>query len=155
MRCRWRELVSCIATCLAAQPAAAQQKWEIGVQSIAAFADPAAVVGGAFGAWRPSGRTRLSASLGVGVSDGEVAWRVETLGHFLLSPDERRRPGFYLAGGIAGAGGPATRGYLVVTLGVEQRPQARSGWSLEAGVGGGLRLAAGYRWRFPAGVGRK
>jgi hypothetical protein len=155
MRCRWRELISGVGTLLAAAPAAAQQTREIGVQSIAAFADPAAVVAGPYGAWRTSGRTRLSASLGLGVADGEFAWRVEALGHFLFSPDERRRPGFYLAGGVAGTGGPASRGYLVITLGVEQRPQARSGWALEAGAGGGFRLAAAYRWRFPAGIGRK
>jgi hypothetical protein len=155
MRCRWRELISCVGTLLTAEPAVAQQTREIGVQSIAAFADPVAVVGGAYGAWRTSGRTRVSASLGLGIADGELAWRAETLGHFLFSPDEPRRPGFYMAGGIAGAGGPATRGYLVVTLGVEQRPQARSGWALEAGVGGGFRLVVGYRWRFPAGAGRK
>jgi hypothetical protein len=155
MRCRWRELLSCIATLLTAEPAAAQQTREIGVQSIAAFADPAAVVAGGYGAWRTSGRTRLSASLGLGTADGDLAWRAEALGHFLLSPDERRRPGFYVAGGIAGAGGPVSRGYLVLTLGLEQRPQARSGWALEAGIGGGFRIAAGYRWRFPAGVGTK
>jgi hypothetical protein len=155
MRCRWRELLSCAGILLTAAPAAAQQTWEIGVQSIAAFADPAAVVAGAYGGWRTSGRTRLSASLGLGTADGELAWRAEALGHFLLSPDERQRPGFYFAGGVAGAGGPVSRGYLVVTLGLEQRPQARSGWALEAGVGGGVRLAGGYRWRFPAGAGRK
>ncbi|HEX5575380.1 MAG TPA: hypothetical protein VFX42_05855 [Gemmatimonadales bacterium] len=152
MRCRWRELLSCVGTLLTAAPAAAQQTREIGVQSIAAFADPAAVVAGVYGAWRTSGRTRLSASLGLGTAGGELAWRAEALGHFLLSPDERRRPGFYFAGGIAGVGGPVSRGYLVLIVGLEQRPQARSGWVLEAGVGGGFRLSAGYRWRFPAGV---
>lgn len=155
MRCRWRELLSCAGTLLTAAPAAAQQTREIGVQSIAAFADPAAVVAGAYGAWHPSGRTRLSASLGLGIADRELAWRAEALGHFLLSPEERRRPGFYFAGGIAGTGGPVSRGYLVLTLGLEQQPQARSGWALEVGVGGGFRLAAGYRWRFTAGVGGK
>jgi hypothetical protein len=49
-------------------------------------------------------------------------------------------------------GGPVDQGYVVVTLGVEARPGAPSGWFVEAGVGGGARLAMGYRWRrLPAG----
>ena len=35
----------------------------------------------------------------------------------------------------------------MVTLGLEERPAARAGWFVEAGVGGGARLALGYRWR--------
>jgi hypothetical protein len=58
--------------------------------------------------------------------------------------------GLYGAGGVAVAGGAVDQGYMVVTLGLEARPGARSGWFVEAGVGGGARLAAGYRWRHPA-----
>jgi hypothetical protein len=39
------------------------------------------------------------------------------------------------------------RGYLVLTLGMEQRPGAASGWMVELGLGGGVRLSGGYRWR--------
>jgi hypothetical protein len=53
----------------------------------------------------------------------------------------------YGAGGVAVAGGPVDQGYVVLTLGIEGRPGARSGWFAEAGVGGGVRLALGYRWR--------
>jgi hypothetical protein len=57
----------------------------------------------------------------------------------------------YGAGGVALAEGPVDQGYVVVTLGIEGRPGGRSGWFAEAGVGGGARLAVGYRWRrFPA-----
>jgi hypothetical protein len=55
--------------------------------------------------------------------------------------------GAYAGGGVAGIAGPDDRGYLVLLLGIEAGPGARGGWALEAGVGGGLRLAAGYRWR--------
>ena len=44
-------------------------------------------------------------------------------------------------------GGPVEQGYLVVAIGLEGRPGARAGWFVEAGVGGGARLALGYRWR--------
>ena len=158
MRFRWGKLLLLAGLAvLAASPGAAQQTWEIGIQSIAALplSRPAAIVAGGYGAWRSSERTRLSATGGVGTANQKFAWRAEALAHFLFSPKESRRPGFYLAGGIAAAGGTNTRGYLVATVGLEQRPGARKGWALEAGVGGGIRLAAGYRWRFPPGPGTK
>ena len=129
------------------RPASAQRVMEVGVQAIGTAADPAVAVGGVYGAIRTSHRTRLSAALGAGVSDGEAAFRGEVLAHFLLNPTRRTGAGVYGAGGIAVAGGPVDQGYVVVTLGIEGRPGARSGWFAEAGVGGGARLAVGYRWR--------
>jgi hypothetical protein len=73
--------------------------------------------------------------------------RGELLGHFLLSPGKRSGPGFYFAGGLAGVTGEVTRGYLVLTMGLEDRPGAGSGWAVEAGIGGGFRVGLGYRWR--------
>lgn len=151
MRFRWRELLVPAAALTAAGPSVAQQGREIGVQAIATTSDPVLGVAAAYAALRTSGRTRLSASLGAGVSAGDLAWRGEVLGHFLLSPEERRTAGLYFAGGVAAVEGPVSRGYLVLTVGLEGRPRASSGWQVEVGVGGGVRLAAGYRWRwFPA-----
>ena len=142
------------AALISARPAAAQQVREVGVMAIATAADPSVVVGGVYGALRTSLRTRISAAAAIGASDGETAWRGELLGHFLLNPTRRDGVGLYGAGGIAVVDGPVDQGYLVVTLGLEARPGARSGWFVEAGVGGGARLAAGYRWRRPvAGAG--
>jgi hypothetical protein len=133
-------------------PAAAQRVMELGVQAMGTAADPAVAVGGLYGAIRTSQRTRISAALGAGVSDGDGAFRAELLAHFLLNPTRRTGAGVYGAGGIALAEGSVDQGYVVVTLGVEGRPGARSGWFVEAGVGGGARLALGYRWRrLPAG----
>jgi hypothetical protein len=150
MHYRWGELLVGIAALLGTEPAGAQVRHELGVQGIAAFSNPAVLVAGGYAAWRPSGRTRISGTAGIGVSEGSFVWRAEALGHFLLSPDVRSRPGFYLAGGVAGSGGPATRGYLVAAVGLEQRPGSREGWALEMGVGGGFRVGLGYRWRFSA-----
>ena len=149
MRCPWRELLGLgLTLALAQSGAAAQQVRELGVQAITTFSDPALVVAGAYGALRVSGRTRVSLGLGVGASEGAAAFRGELLGHFLLSPAELRKAGFYLAGGVASVVGPVDRGYLVLTAGVEQHPARGSGWALELGVGGGVRLALGYRWRW-------
>jgi len=120
---------------------------ELGVQAIGTAADPAVAVAGVYGAIRTSHRTRVSAALGAGVSDGDAAFRGELLAHFLLNPTRRTGAGVYGAGGIALAEGPVDQGYVVVTLGIEGRPGGRSGWFVEAGVGGGARLAVGYRWR--------
>ncbi|MGN6393260.1 MAG: hypothetical protein ACTHM9_13585 [Gemmatimonadales bacterium] len=135
---------------LAPPPLAAQRVLEVGVQGIAMAADPAVFLAGGLAALRTSLRTRCSLALAAGVSEGEAAWRGEALIHFLLNPTRRRGPALYGAGGVAVAGGPVDQGYVVVTLGLEQRPGARTGWFAEAGVGGGARLALGYRWRtFP------
>jgi hypothetical protein len=148
MRSRWVELLALIGAICGVTPAAAQHGREIGVQAIATASEPAIVVAGAYGAIRSSARTRVSVAAGVGTSDGDFAAREEVLGHFLLSPGQPRGAGFYLAGGLAAVQGPVSRGYLVLTAGLEERPAAGSGWSAEVGVGGGVRVALGYRWRW-------
>lgn len=145
MASRWLSVAAALA---AATPAGAQQVRELGIQAIGTLSDPALAVGGVYAGWRPTARARLSGSLGLGRSGGETAWRGELLGHFLLSPARRRGAGAYLAGGVAAVGGPVDRGYLVLAVGLEDRPGAGSGWFAEAGVGGGARLSAGYRWRW-------
>ena len=134
-----------------ATPGGAQQIREAGVQGVVTSSDPALVVLGPYGALRAIGRTRLSGFIGGGVSDQEFAWRAEALAHFLLSPDRRTGWGVYAAGGLAAVGGSDAHGYLVFTLGAEGSPGRSSGWVAEAGIGGGVRIALGYRWRwFPA-----
>jgi hypothetical protein len=149
MALRWLSAVAALAA--AAPPAGAQQVSELGIQAIGTLSDPALAVGGVYAGWRPTRRARLSAGLGLGGSGGEVAWRGELLGHFLLAPTRRAGSSVYLAGGIAVVGGRTDQGYLVVAAGIESRPGAVSGWFVEGGVGGGARLSAGYRWRwFPS-----
>jgi hypothetical protein len=150
MRCRWRKLL--VAGVAFPSPGAAQQIREIGIQAIGTASDPALAVAGVYAGLRTSGRTRVSASLGAGISGGDLAGRGELLAHFLLSPDERRRPGAYFAGGIAVVEGAISRGYLVLTIGIEEGPRSSSGWALEAGFGGGVRVGLGYRWRWFPGI---
>ncbi|HWB39988.1 MAG TPA: hypothetical protein VG500_01955 [Gemmatimonadales bacterium] len=145
MALRW---LSAAAALAAATPAGAQQITELGIQVTGTLSDPALVAGGVSAAWRPSSRGRVAATLGLGGSEGEMAWRGELLGHFLLAPSRRRGPAVYLGGGLAVVGGPVDRGYLVLAIGIEDRPGGPSGWFAEGGVGGGARLSAGYRWRW-------
>jgi len=143
----WPELVLA-GTLMAVTPLAAQQGKELGVQVVATASDPALAIAGVYGGVRTSDRTRLSAAAGAGVSSGDLAFRGEVLGHFLLSPSQRTGPGFYFAGGLAVVEGPVGRSYLVLTVGLEDRPGAVSGWGVEVGVGGGVRVLLGYRWRW-------
>jgi hypothetical protein len=145
MALRW---LSAVAALAAASPAGAQQVRELGIQAIGTLSDPALAVGGVYAGWRPTRRARLSATFGLGGAGGATAWRGELLGHFLLAPTRREGSGVYLAGGVAAVGGRADQGYLVLAVGIEDRPGTASGWFAEAGVGGGLRLSAGYRWRW-------
>jgi hypothetical protein len=145
MRLPWAELATLsLAVSVSGE---AQQAREIGLQTLGTSSDPALFVIGPYGAFRAGARTRVSASIAAGVSDGDLAWRAEGLGHFLLSPERQHGWGAYFAGGVAVVGGPVDRGYIVLTLGAESRPGGSSGWVAELGVGGGLRAALGYRWR--------
>ena len=154
MRCRWGEWIASATLLVSPGPVLAQGA-ELGLGAIGTLSEPAVAVGTVYAALRTSGRTRVSGSLGAGVSSDELAWRGELLGHFLFSPEQRQKAGFYVAGGVAMVEGPFRRGYLVLTLGLEARPRRSSGWSVEAGVGGGFRLAVGYRWRWFPGLQRQ
>jgi hypothetical protein len=147
MRFRWAKLMVAVWVATGPTQGSAQDIGEVGIQGIVTTSDPALGVAGPYGAIRISGRTRVSAFLGGGASDGQFSWRGEALGYFLLSPDRRRGWGPYVAGGISVVGGAVQRGYMVLTLGIEERPGNSSGWVAEVGIGGGVRLAAGYRWR--------
>lgn len=142
----------CVAVVAAPARAGAQQIVEYGPQVTATAADPASAVGGGYVALRSLGRTRFALAAGAGIAEaGEAAWRAELVAHFLLNPRAPSGVAAYVGGGVAAAdAGDGTNGYLVLLAGLESSPGSRSGWALEAGFGGGLRISAGWRWRsFP------
>ena len=120
---------------------------EVGIQGLTLLQRPEWWGGALAGAYRPGGKARISLTLGAGRTGGRWSGRGELLAHLLLAPARQSGVGVYGFGGIAGAAGPRDQGFLVLGLGVERAPARYSGWMLEAGVGGGLRLAAGWRWR--------
>ena len=128
-------------------PVLAQRIPELGVHALVATASPTLTIGGLYGGVRLSQRVRVAATVGAGVADGAAVGRGELLAHFLLNPGRLAGVGLYAGAGLAGVVGPVDDGYLVLLLGLESRPGAVSGWALEFGVGGGVRIAAGYRWR--------
>jgi hypothetical protein len=98
---------------------------------------------------RPGGEGRFSLSVGGGDYDGATGIRLEGTAAFLLRPAERSGVGPYAGLGLAfdGAQGRRGAGYLTALAGVESAPGRRHGWYAELGLGGGVRLAFGHRWR--------
>ena len=102
---------------------------------------------------RPGGQGRFAVTAACGDYEHALGVRIEATAQFLLQPGERRGAGPYGGLGLAFMGADGTRGasYLTALLGVEAAPGGRGGWYVEAGLGGGVRVVAGRRFRrFPA-----
>ena len=130
-------------------PLPAQTAGEFQVQAVGvARADP--FVGGGVGfALRSPRRTRLGMGAAVGAVEGAVAARGDLLLSYHLLPNRRRGVTPYAGGGLSVllVGGRADP-YLMLVAGVEAAPGARRGWFLEGGIAGGVRVAAGWRFRW-------
>jgi len=136
-----------LALLLLARPAASQVKHEWGAQVTGASGRPAFLGAGVVWGWRPGTRDRMVLHGALGAAEHQPAVRVEAAWHFMLNPRTEKGVGAYIGGGIAGQFAETNHGWLLLTAGLEQNPGARRGWTLELGVGGGVRFAVGYRWR--------
>lgn len=144
-----RGLLVLLTLALAGAPLPAQRiTRELGVQFFMLSGNEPLIGAAAYGALRPTSRARISLALGAGDREGTFTGRGELLGHFLLSSARRRGAGVYAAGGLAVDVATEADAWIVGALGVESAPGARSGWMAEVGVGGGWRVAAGWRWRW-------
>jgi hypothetical protein len=109
---------------------------------------------GLAGAWsrRVDSQTRIAALAAAGSLGGGGAARLEATAQLIVNPSGRGGAGLYAGAGVAWQGGRGSPGhaYVTVLLGLEGAPGARQGWFGEIGLGGGVRLAMGCRWRrFP------
>ena len=132
-------------------PLAAQrmQAVELGIGSLTSWSRRAFYGGGVELGTRPGGEARLSLAAAAGSIEGNAALRVEATAQFLVTPSARS--GVTPYGGV-GLGYVGARGYrgmevLVLLVGVEQAAARPTSWFSEVGVGGGLRLRIGFRWR--------
>lgn len=148
MTCGWtsRVLRAALLLPLAAGPLAAQVRHEAGVTLVAFAGHPGFAGGGATLAFRPTERLRVAGTALAGARDAAVV-RGELAAHFLLYPARTRGPALYAGGGLAAESGPAGQAWLLAVVGLEGAPGARRGWVVEVGVGGGVRVAVGWRWR--------
>ncbi len=144
----WRSLA--VLALLGARPGVVcgQQEREWRLQALGAWAPSSFVGAGAGLVFRNRTRTGLGLNALLGVRDGNLAGRGEALLSFSLDPFRERGAAPYLAGGVAVTGDRVgTEQYLVAVLGLSFNPGRATGWFVEAGVGGGLRLAAGFALR--------
>lgn len=118
-----------------------------GLDLLVVGSEPVQALAGGSHWWRVAPRTRLGGLLVAGAAGGEAAARGELAGHFLLHPERVGGTGLYLGGGLAVSRGKSRGEQLVVLVGLEGSPGASGGWVLEVGLGGGVRVAAGWRWR--------
>ena len=121
---------------------------EAGVIGALAAAEPVYVGAGPSLAYRPGDRVRLVATALLGSQDDRTIGRGELSLNYLLEPARLHGVGVYGFAGVAGTTGAHGSGYLLIGFGVESAPGATHGWLVEGGAGGGLRIAAGYRWRW-------
>lgn len=134
-----------------AAPLAGQAAPDLRVQSIVTLARERYAGGGLGASLGVGPRGRIAAVATLGGRAGALAARFEAVLTFHLEPFARRGLGVYGGGGAAFVtGGAPDAEYLVLVLGLETAPARRMGLFLEGGVGGGVRLSAGYRLRLGA-----
>jgi hypothetical protein len=132
----------------AAAPCRAQVR-EVQVWGLAVASRPALYAAGVGLAWRDEQRSRIAPAVAFGpLGNGRFGARADLAIHFLLDPAKRAGAAIYGGGGLtaAVAGGRVTP-YALLVLGAENAPGGAGGSFVELGVGGGVRLAIGYRWR--------
>jgi hypothetical protein len=101
---------------------------------------------------RLDNQSRVTGVVAVGALATDPAVRLEVAAQLIVNPSGRGGAGLYAGAGLAwqGAVGVHGGGYITALLGLESAPGARRGWFAEVGLGGGVRLALGLRWRrFP------
>lgn len=125
-----------------------EREWRVQALGTVAPAAEAFVGGGLGFMLRARSRVGLCLTAAAGGRNGNLAGRGEILLSFALDPVRQRGVAPYAAGGVAVVSDRVATGeYLVATLGLAGNPARRTGWFVEAGVGGGLRLAAGLALR--------
>lgn len=124
------------------------QNLSLQMHGMATLAERSFFGGGVGGFWRDARRLGVGGSISLGEWDRELAGRGEIgLSYHLGAMDAGAgAPGLYLGGGVAAAfAAGRSEQYLMVIVGLEQDSRGKGGWFAEAGVGGGVRLVAGYR----------
>jgi len=147
--CSKRRAGFALAAALAAAAPCRAQVREVQVWGLAVASRPALYAAGVGLAWRDEQRSRIAPAVAFGpLGNGRLGARADLAIHFLLDPAKRAGTAIYGGGGLtaAVAGGRVTP-YALLVLGAENAPGGAGGSFVELGVGGGVRLAIGYRWR--------
>ena len=151
-----RFLAAALGAAASAGTGHAQAVRETDLHALGVASDPTFLgVGGGY-AWRDPRRTRVLATVVMGMMRGAgMAGRADVAWHFLLDPRKRQGSAVYGGGGLSvQAGAGQVKPYVLVVLGAENAPGGSGGSYVEVGVGGGVRAVIGYRWRKQRAPGR-
>ena len=145
----WRRSALLLPALAFAVPARAQGLSELQLWGTAVASKPAFYGAGVGLGWRDEQRDRFAPAVAVGgFGDGRFGVRADLSYQFLLDPVKRVGSAVYAGGGLSAV---VRRGrvvpYLLLVVGIENAPGGSGGSFLEIGVGGGARVAIGYRWR--------
>ncbi len=122
------------------------QNLSLQMHGMATLAERSFFGGGVGGFWRDARRLGVGGSISLGEWDRALAGRGEIGVSYHLGPMDAGVLGLYLGGGVAAAfAARRSEQYLTVIVGLEQDSRGRGGWFAEAGIGGGVRVVAGYR----------
>ena len=151
-----RALLLVLAAALAPGAAGAQEVREVQLQGMVIASRPFFSGGGLGLAWRDAQRGRWQTLLSAGgLSGGGWGARADLAWHFLLDPARPRGSAVYGGAGMSAlAGRGRVTPYALLVLGAENAPGGSGGSFVEIGVGGGVRLTIGYRWRKRSAPGR-
>ena len=125
---------------------------ELGVSGLATWAHRDFYGGGVEVGFRPSGDGRVTLSASGGTVDGHTGLRLEATAQFLVLPSAKTGVSPYAGVGVAYVGSRYYHGIgvLVLLVGLESAAGRRHGWFGEVGLGDGVRVRVGWRWRhFP------
>jgi hypothetical protein len=126
---------------------AAQATPGAGVAAVVVASDPWFGGGGVQGVAPIGGLLRLGGLAALGRRGSSTEARGELTLQLAFDQELRtRRLGWYLGAGLAGRTGRDAEGFVLAVVGVEGRAGDRGRWWIESGVGGGARVAVGYRW---------
>lgn len=140
-------------------PLEGQAARELQLQAVGTFASTRILGGGVGFALRSQGRTRL----GLSVSGGDISQvpadsgarthtfggRAELMASYHVNPFKRSGLAPYGGGGVAiAATADDMFEYVLLVIGIETSPGGASGWFAELGLGGGVRVSAGFRARW-------
>jgi hypothetical protein len=144
-----RALIVALLAAFAPRPGSAQGSRELQVQALAIASRPFFAGAGLGVAWRDGRRARWQTAATLGDLDGRgLGARADLAWHFLLDPGKVRGVAVYGGAGMSLlAGGGRVTPFAMLVLGAEGSPGGGGGGFVELGVGGGVRVSAGYRWR--------
>jgi hypothetical protein len=139
-------LTALVAAVAVTQPASAQtMPVSLGGSALGVASDPVFVGLGTVLRASVDRQVRMRVGAWAGRRGRATAGRAEAVMELVLDPGTAGWSPFAGGGFAVAVDRRDAEAYLVVSVGLEQRPAGRSGWWFETGLGAGVRVGLGYR----------